>query len=147
MCFSWPAGVCDLTHLWHLPKAAEIPQDTEQPRTDQCVHTTPRPGWNIWDCQTGSRVQVLLLISVSPFGYTYSVLTPVTWVPIWMWGTWELRFHWLCLCSSLLLYKMKNGLVQVKIMNFFWTNQLRVFISYSHLIKFYINKSFSLAYQ
>lgn len=145
MCFSWCAGVCDLTHLWHLQKAAEIPQHTEQLRSDQCVHTTPRPGWNICDWQTGSRVGGCPLISVCLFGSTHSVLTPVTWVPKWMWRMWEQRLHRLHLCSSLLLWKMKNALVQVNITHFFWTNQLRVFLFYSHLIKFYITKSFSLA--
>lgn len=75
----------------------------------------------------------------------HSVLTPVTGVPKWMWRMWEQRLHWLHLCSSLLLFKMKNALVQVRVTHFFWTKQLRVCLSYSQLIKFYINKSFSLA--
>lgn len=70
MCFSWPAGVHDLTHLWHLPKAAEIPQDREQPRTDQCVHTTPQGLELLGLADSRERESVGPMISVSPFGNT-----------------------------------------------------------------------------
>lgn len=80
-----------------------------------CPHSPVPAGTFGTGKQAAEWGSVGLLISVSLFGNTYSVLTPVTWVPKWMWRTWQQGFLWLHLCSSLLPYKMKNALVQVKV--------------------------------
>lgn len=135
--------------LKRLLKSTNIRAIQSSIRTDRYVHTTPQPRLEyLW---LGNRQQnggVLVFWFLCLF-----LVIPIMFLLLWLGyqkeyeecGNWD--FTACILCSFLLLHKIKkkNALVQINVVYFFWTNQMKVFLSYLYLIMFYINKSFYMA--